>query len=131
MKRWLAKFSHQKIINEYGPTETTVGVTKAILCASNVANLSYVPLGYPGNNMIISVRNNEDEEVAGTGIGELYVGGECVADGYLNRPELSQEKFIDGYYKCPKEWKSCQVLYQFPPAQFSISQFLLFRYSMI
>jgi amino acid adenylation domain-containing protein len=75
--------------NMYGPTETTVwssaarvGPGKPVLIGSPIANTTFdvldacqelVPVGVPG---------------------ELYIGGDGVAQGYLNRPELTRERFV-------------------------------------
>nr|WP_269328855.1 non-ribosomal peptide synthetase/MFS transporter [Kineosporia babensis] len=70
-----------RLYNTYGPTETTVGAT-----AADVTEWSgeVVPIGIPLDG--ITCRIGED--------GELLVGGTGVAQGYLNRPELTAERFI-------------------------------------
>ena len=80
------------IYNEYGPTETTVTALMYLVNPEEV-NAS-IPIGKPIANYqayILSFAN----KLAPIGvIGELYIGGEGVASGYLNRPELTQERFV-------------------------------------
>lgn len=81
--------------NKYGPTETTINAS-TYYCAkgTDVSHLEKIPIGKPlGNTTIMIV--NENLEMVPIGIpGELLVGGEAPARGYLNRKELTEEKFI-------------------------------------
>lgn len=79
-----------KFINAYGPTEATVAVNKFI----------FQP-GYPINTLGVSSSNNTwyvlDKYMrqCPTGVvGELYLSGIQLAQGYLNQPELTSEKFV-------------------------------------
>ncbi|MCP4157021.1 MAG: amino acid adenylation domain-containing protein, partial [bacterium] len=80
-----------RLINAYGPTEATVDVTH-FDCAE-AANYDTVPIGKPIANSRILVldRNNRLQPVGVPG--ELCITGPCLAAGYLNRPELTAEKF--------------------------------------
>ncbi|RIP37330.1 amino acid adenylation domain-containing protein [Staphylococcus gallinarum] len=85
--------NNTKLINLYGPTETTVEVTH-FDCQNHMIYDS-IPIGQPIANTQSYIMN-EDNNLMGIGMpGELCIGGEAVTDGYLNRPELTQEKFID------------------------------------
>ncbi|PTF53988.1 non-ribosomal peptide synthetase, partial [Staphylococcus cohnii] len=54
-----------------------------------------IPIGKPIANIQAYIMN-EDNNLMGIGVpGELCIGGVGVTDGYLNRPDLTQEKFID------------------------------------
>ena len=94
VKKWLLKYQDHEIINEYGPTETTVGVTKAIINKDNIHAIEYIPLGSPILNAELKVLNAEYKPVSKGEIGELYVAGNCVTKGYLNREQLTKEKFV-------------------------------------
>lgn len=94
VKKWLSKYPAHVIINEYGPTETTVGVTKAIIDSKNIHTLEYIPLGSPGINVRLKVLDKNKCPVLKGEIGELYIAGTCVTKGYLNKDELTKEKFI-------------------------------------
>ncbi|HYX15518.1 MAG TPA: amino acid adenylation domain-containing protein [Nostoc sp.] len=82
--------------NVYGPTETTVWSTIYKLESGN----SSVPIGRPiANTQIYLCKSHKNHQqslqLVSVGIaGELYIGGVGLAQGYLNRPELTQERFI-------------------------------------
>ena len=79
------------LFNMYGPTETTIW--------SSVARLERlddrVPLGEPIANTVLSVRSPDGRRVPALAEGELWISGAGVAQGYLNRPELTAERFIE------------------------------------
>ncbi|WP_414582644.1 non-ribosomal peptide synthetase [Scytonema sp. PCC 10023] len=83
-----------KLINLYGSSEVSANATyydTSLL--QNQANS--VPIGRPINNTQVYVLNRHLQLTPVGVIGELYVGGDGLARGYLRRPELTQEKFID------------------------------------
>jgi len=83
-----------EIYNEYGPTETAVGCMIYKYNEEKDGGIS-VPIGYPADNVQVYILDN-DFNVAPVGIvGELYVGGDGVARGYLNRKDLTYERFIE------------------------------------
>jgi non-ribosomal peptide synthetase component F len=81
------------IFNHYGPTETTVGVLTYPVEFSH-AQAKTVPLGRPLPNTQVFVLDEQLQPVPKGVRGELYIGGVCLARGYLHRSELTQEKFI-------------------------------------
>jgi amino acid adenylation domain-containing protein len=84
-----------KIINHYGPTETTVGaITYEIGPTEISAHLDTVPLKSPIAGATIRLLN-DDLRLAPTGSeAEICIGGGGVSRGYLNRPDLTAERFI-------------------------------------
>ena len=80
------------LYNEYGPTEATVWST-VYQCKSE-ESLTKVPIGRAINNTEIYILDAELQPVSIGNIGELYIGGKGISKGYLNRPELTKEKFI-------------------------------------
>ncbi len=83
-----------KITNVYGPTECTVDST-AYLVPDDVGQLSSVmPIGKPLANQQVYVLNENNRPVPIGVRGELCIGGASVSSGYLNRPELNLEKFV-------------------------------------
>ncbi len=79
-----------RVINMYGPTETTVwSATHDMADASGS-----IPVGRPIANTQIYILD-QNLQLAPVGVpGELVIGGEGVVRGYLNRPELTAERFI-------------------------------------
>lgn len=83
------------VMNHYGPTETTVGVlTYKIINVPEAESKQNVPLGRPLPNSRIYVLDSFMQPVPIGVTGELYIGGKGVTRGYLNRPELTAEKYI-------------------------------------
>jgi amino acid adenylation domain-containing protein len=86
------------VINHYGPTETTVG---KLLHPVN-DNRTYkntIPIGRPFSNTQVYVLT-KDEALCPVGVpGELYIGGDGVARGYLNNPDLTDRKFVLNPFK--------------------------------
>ena len=91
---------HCQIFNHYGPTETTVGVltykiTREMGRRKEEKNSSNtVPIGKPLANTQVYILDEQLQPVPIGVPGELYIGGAQVSSGYLNQPELTQEKFI-------------------------------------
>ena len=93
--RWDKKLLY---INAYGPTETTICATwwKA---TGKRESYCTVPIGTPIFNTRVFILNS-DNQIQPLGIpGELCVGGAGLARGYINRPELTEEKFIDNPFE--------------------------------
>jgi acyl-coenzyme A synthetase/AMP-(fatty) acid ligase len=83
------------VFNHYGPTETTVGVlTNRVLAEERVNGAANVPLGRPIPNTQIYVLDSRRQPVAPGMAGEIYVGGDSVARGYLNQRALTEERFV-------------------------------------
>eukprot|EP00833_Pecoramyces_ruminatium_P001157 jgi/Orpsp1_1/1175189/evm.model.c7180000052945.1 len=85
-------YSDCKIYNEYGPTECTINST--IKDASN-NKTEKITIGKPLCNSKIYILNKYKNPVPIGVEGEIYIGGYGVGKGYLNRPELTKEKFIE------------------------------------
>ncbi len=81
------------LVNEYGPTETVVGCSAYFTPPGELDSAS-VSIGRPIANtqLYILDRNLQPTPIGVTG--ELYIGGVGVAQGYLNRPALTETKFI-------------------------------------
>lgn len=79
------------LVNLYGPTEATIDVTY-FNCANNDSEI--IPIGKPIDNIQLYILNNS--KLAPIGVkGELHIGGDGLARGYINNPILTKEKFID------------------------------------
>ncbi|WP_181016375.1 syringopeptin non-ribosomal peptide synthetase SypA [Pseudomonas syringae] len=89
--RVLANSPPQHLLNGYGPTEaTTFSATYEIVSVDNGS----IPIGKPVGNSRLYVLDNQGQPVPLGVPGELYIGGQGVARGYLNRDELTLEKFV-------------------------------------
>jgi len=78
-----------KLYNGYGPTECTCAVTWTLM-----NGLKKTHIGDKFENCDLYIVNSDKKEVEGKESGELWIGGDLVGRGYLNRPELTKEKFI-------------------------------------
>ncbi|BDA67974.1 amino acid adenylation domain-containing protein [Calothrix sp. PCC 7716] len=78
--------------NVYGPTEASIDAT-FWKCQRNVST-SVAPIGKPILNASVYILDENLQPTLPSEAGELYIGGVGLANGYLNRPELTSEKFI-------------------------------------
>lgn len=90
---WRKHAPTTRLINEYGPTETVVGCCVYEVLASEQV-LDPVPIGRPIANTQIYVLDAALHPVPAGIAGEIYIGGDGVARGYLHRPHLTAERFI-------------------------------------
>ncbi|RDV12934.1 amino acid adenylation domain-containing protein, partial [Pontibacter diazotrophicus] len=81
-----------RLVNNYGPTENTVVATSYTLPAARQQGLP--PIGKPISNTSAYVLDKSGRLVPQGVAGELCIGGVQVARGYLNREELTQERFV-------------------------------------
>jgi amino acid adenylation domain-containing protein len=96
LRRWNRD---RRFINGYGPTETTA-ISITYLCPSDLdaaetISVETIPLGRPVANEQVYILDRDLQPVPTGAIGELYIGGAGVARGYLHRPEITAERFID------------------------------------
>lgn len=80
----------KELWNGYGPTETTVWSSFYQVEAVDGA----IPIGHPIANTRIHVLDTGLRPVPVGVVGELFIGGEGVTLGYLNRPDLNAERFL-------------------------------------
>ncbi|XP_031634343.1 uncharacterized protein LOC116347764 [Contarinia nasturtii] len=85
-------FSYTKVFNSYGQTETTITATNW-LCPVDFKSHP-IPIGRPMSNIRIYLLDLQGKPVPLGAEGELYIGGAGVARVYLNRPELTAERFL-------------------------------------
>lgn len=92
---WLTLYPKHILFNEYGPTEATVGISQYKICYENCSNFGVnIPIGKIGPHMSAYILDENLQQVPDGVTGELYIGGICLARGYLNQPELTQKQFI-------------------------------------
>jgi amino acid adenylation domain-containing protein len=87
-QRWSARVA---LFNAYGPTETTVCATVQPCGPIQGASVS---IGRPIPNARIYILDRLGAPVPIGVTGEIYIGGDCVGRGYLNRPALTAERFL-------------------------------------
>jgi amino acid adenylation domain-containing protein len=80
-----------RVVNAYGPTEATV--TASVYEVGDLPSDHPVPIGHPLPNTELYVLDAQLRPVAG-GVGELCIGGDGVARGYLNLPEATAAQFV-------------------------------------
>ncbi|MET9963043.1 amino acid adenylation domain-containing protein [Streptomyces sp. NPDC006326] len=83
-----------QLVNMYGITETTVHVTHRPITLKDLEAGSGSVIGEPIPDLHLYVLDPQGRPVPAGVLGELYVGGAGLADGYLNRPELTAERFV-------------------------------------
>ncbi|TQV86011.1 non-ribosomal peptide synthetase [Aliikangiella coralliicola] len=82
------------VVNNYGPTESTVVATSFPI----EGNFPIQNIGRPiGNTQVYILDANHHPQPVGVA-GELHIAGDGLARGYLNQPELTDEKFIDNVF---------------------------------
>lgn len=79
--------------NFYGPTEATVWVTAGPVEPTD-PDRAVIPVGRPFSGVKLFVLDENLQLVPPGSTGELYLGGICLAKGYLNRPDLTARAFI-------------------------------------
>lgn len=85
--------SPASILNGYGPTENTTFTTIYDITETDKKHQS-IPIGKPIANSQVYVLDKQLRPIPIGAMGELYTGGDGLALGYLNRSDLSDEKFI-------------------------------------
>ena len=81
------------VFNNYGPTEYTVVATSAQV-SPNSHPVHFPSIGRPIANTQVYILDRQLQPVPIGVAGELHIGGDGVARGYLNQPELTAEKFV-------------------------------------
>src|SRR5271170_2428759 len=80
----------EAVFNAYGPTETTIWSTLHRV----ERGIGPAPIGHPLANTRVYVLDADRQPLPAGVVGELYIGGDGVARGYLGRPELTAERFV-------------------------------------
>ncbi|MFL9458760.1 amino acid adenylation domain-containing protein [Tolypothrix bouteillei VB521301_2] len=102
VKTVLKSGAPQRLLNAYGPTESTTFSCWYLVqdVAEGATNL---PIGRPISNTQIYILDSHLQPVPIGTSGELYIGGDGLAREYLNRPDLTEEKFIPNPFKRSRE----------------------------
>ena len=90
------------LVNNYGPTECTVVTTSGRIASRALGN-DRPTIGRPIASASVYILDDNLRQVIRGEVGELCIGGACVARGYRNRPEFTAQKFIsDPFSEDPK-----------------------------
>jgi len=93
LQAWHTQYPAVKLVNMYGITETCVHVTYREITSADMRS-SFSPIGRPIPTMETFIVDRQLRPVPRGVSGELLVGGAGLARGYLNREELTRERFI-------------------------------------
>ena len=100
IRSFFQNLPHCQLVNQYGPSETHV-VTAYPLSGSPENWSPLPPIGRPVGNVQVYLLDDHYNRVPVGVTGELYIGGIAPANGYLNRPELTAERFITNPFSPP------------------------------
>ena len=90
VERFRQRLPRSILINRYGATE---GISDLVRCHQSPCR-HRVPIGLPFDNVSIHLLDEHMQPVSAGSAGEIYLGGEDVARGYLGHPELTAERFL-------------------------------------
>ncbi|WP_219501729.1 non-ribosomal peptide synthetase/MFS transporter [Nonomuraea ceibae] len=89
------------VVNHYGPTEATVGMTTYAVDPAGAHGGATLPIGRPLPGAVVRVLDEHLRPV-GVGVpGEIHLGGDRLARGYLGRPGLTADRFVPDPYGPP------------------------------
>jgi amino acid adenylation domain-containing protein/non-ribosomal peptide synthase protein (TIGR01720 family) len=96
LRPWIERHGDQRprLVNMYGITETTVHVTYRPIMRGDVEGRAGSVIGIPIPDLRLHLLDENRDPVPTGEAGEIYVGGAGVARGYLDRPELTAERFL-------------------------------------
>lgn len=104
LRDWRRLAPDMPVFNEYGPTETSVANCAHAIEATDVdlaGAAVTLPIGRPIPNTTMYVLDPDGRPVAPGIVGEIHIGGDCVARGYANRPETTAERFVHDDFGLP------------------------------
>nr|AZL87950.1 aspergillic acid non-ribosomal peptide sythetase-like (NRPS-like) (AsaC) [Aspergillus sp. 'korhogoensis'] len=84
----------KKLVHAYGPTECTIITTYHLTTLEEVRR-GQTPIGRPLDNTTVYILDDNLQPVKEGIVGELYIGGDAVARGYLGRPEANAKSFLE------------------------------------
>ena len=119
LKPWYARAANQatQLVNMYGITETTVHVTYRPLVGADAQRSGASPIGQRIPDLRVYVLDAHRQPVPIGVAGELYVGGAGVARGYLNRMDLTAQRFIEDPFHGGRMYKTGDLGRYLPDGQ--------------
>jgi len=104
VRELMARLPAATLHNHYGPAETHVVTAETLEPGAFDAWPSHPPVGRPISNARIHLVDRRFQEVPTGVVGELFIAGDCLARGYLDRPALTADRFVpDPFANSPGE----------------------------
>jgi len=98
--KWVkSQYYKAEIVNTYGPTECTDIATYYKISKQEIENMVVIPIGKPIDNVKLYIVDKNNNLLPIGHQGELCIGGVSLGTGYLNRPELTVEKFVENPFE--------------------------------
>ncbi|KJB85423.1 hypothetical protein AZ66_24720, partial [Paenibacillus sp. E194] len=95
VERYRQQNEHAQFMNHYGPTEATIGCIAQLIDESQWEAYKHQPIiGRPIANTEVYVVDKQMRLLPIGIAGEIVIGGAGLAEGYLHRPELTEQKFV-------------------------------------
>lgn len=110
IRLFLSKIPDVSLYNHYGPTETHV-VTSYKLPENHQIWPDLPPIGFPITNVKTYILDEHLCPVVNKTIGELYIGGEYMAEGYCNNSNLTKERFVNNPFEAGRLYKTGDMVY--------------------
>ncbi|WP_327191220.1 amino acid adenylation domain-containing protein [Streptomyces xinghaiensis] len=97
LRDWFERHGDEspRLVNMYGLTEATVHASCRPLTVGDLDAHGVSPIGHPLPGLVFHVLGDDGRPVAEGEPGELYIEGAGLARGYLGRPDLNKERFVD------------------------------------
>jgi amino acid adenylation domain-containing protein len=97
LRDWIERYGdeHPRLVNMYGITEATVHASYRPITGGDLNTRGVSPIGYPLPDLVFHVLDEDLGSVEPGLPGELYVAGAGLARGYLRRPTLNNERFVE------------------------------------
>lgn len=94
----LANDENFQLINAYGPTECTVFVTTSIFNKKNINFVEKMHIGKPITNSKVYILDENKKPCNMYEEGELYISGDSVGEGYINREDITKKSFVEDIF---------------------------------
>jgi amino acid adenylation domain-containing protein len=108
--------SDGQLWNMYGPTETTIWSS----CAHVLEGDAPINVGRPIANTQFYVLDAQDQPVSVGMLGQLHIGGDGVARGYVKRPDLTAEKFVPNPFVAGRMYRTGDLARLLPNGEFQV-----------
>jgi amino acid adenylation domain-containing protein len=99
------RLEHGRVVNGYGPTENTTFTCCHTVDPDRVYRSS-IPIGRPIANTFVYVLDRYGQPVPAGVPGELYAGGDGLALDYLNRPDLTRQRFVPNPFRAGRLYRT-------------------------